>query len=395
MLVTGYDIITFWVSKMIFSGIEYMGEVPFKHVFINGLVRDAKGRKMSKSLGNGVDPLDVIRDYGTDALRLSLIQNITPGNDVRYIPEKVEASRNFANKLWNAARFANMYINDLDINEPEKLMPEDKWILTKLSDTIKSVEQNIDKFEIGVAVQIIYDFIWNDICDWYIEMVKPRLYNKENLSYKTAIWTLNYVLIAAVKLLHPYMPFITEEVYLNLKNEKESIMLELWPEAKYNFEEETKVIDSINNMIRQIRNTRANMDITSSKKTSAQVVIEDKSFEAIFKEAIEYFKKLAYIEDIEYLDSTDKANTKYVALHDEKLNVFLNMSDAIDIDAEIEKLEKEKQNAMAELKRAQGMLANEKFVSKAPQNLIEAEKEKVQKYTDLLEKVESRLSELR
>ena len=184
MLVTGYDIITFWVSKMIFSGIEYMGEVPFKHVFINGLVRDAKGRKMSKSLGNGVDPLDIIRDYGTDALRLSLIQNITPGNDVRYIPEKVEASRNFVNKLWNAARFANNYIKDLDIDKPEMLMPEDKWILTKLSNTIKNVEQNMDNFEIGIAVQLVYDFIWNDICDWYIEMIKPRLYDKENKSYR-------------------------------------------------------------------------------------------------------------------------------------------------------------------------------------------------------------------
>ena len=394
MLVTGYDIITFWVSKMIFSGIKYMGEVPFKHVFINGLVRDAQGRKMSKSLGNGVDPLDVIKNYGTDALRLSLIQNITPGNDVRYIPEKVEASRNFANKLWNAARFANNYLKDLDISEPENLMPEDKWILTKLSQTIKNVENNIDKFEIGVAVQIIYDFIWNEICDWYIEMIKPRLYNPENSSYKTAIWTLNYVLIAAVKMLHPYMPFITEEVYLNLKHEKDSIMLELWPEAKYSFKTEEKTIDDMNNMIKQIRNTRANMDITSSKKTSAQVFIADNTFKEIFNDSIEYFKKLAYIEDIEFISSIESANPKYSAHHDEKINVFLNMSDAIDISAEIEKLEKEKQTALSELNRAKGMLSNEKFVSKAPAKLIEDEKEKVQKYTDLLEKIEGRLKEL-
>ena len=394
MLVTGYDIITFWVSKMIFSGIEYMGEVPFKHVFINGLVRDAKGRKMSKSLGNGVDPLDVIRDYGTDALRLSLIQNITPGNDVRYIPEKVEASRNFANKLWNAARFANNYLKDLSIDKPENLMPEDKWILTKLSKAIKDVESNIDKFEIGVAVQIIYDFIWNDICDWYIEMIKPRLYNPDNKSCETAIWTLNYVLISATKLLHPYMPFITEEVYLNLKHEKDSIMLELLPEPIYNYEEEEKVIDCINNMIRQIRNTRANMDITGSKKTSAQININDNSFKNIFDDSVEYFKKLAYIENIEFITNIEDANPKYSAHHDEKINVFLNMSDAIDINAEIEKLEKEKQTALSELKRANGMLANEKFVSKAPEKLIEAEKEKVQKYTELLEKIEGRLKEL-
>ena len=395
MLVTGYDIITFWVSKMIFSGIEYMGEVPFKHVFINGLVRDAKGRKMSKSLGNGVDPLDIIRDYGTDALRLSLIQNITPGNDVRYIPEKVEASRNFVNKLWNAARFANNYIKDLDIDKPEMLMPEDKWILTKLSNTIKNVEQNMDNFEIGIAVQLVYDFIWNDICDWYIEMIKPRLYDKENKSYKTAIWTLNYILIAAAKMLHPFMPFVTEEVYLNLKSQKESIMLALWPKAEYEFKDEEKAVDVINNMIRQIRNARANMNITGSKKTSAQVVLEKGKFEEIFKEAQEYFKKLAYIENIEYLDNIDDANTKYVALHDEKINVFLNMSDAIDLDAEIEKLEKEKQTAISELKRAQGMLKNENFVNKAPEKLIQAEKEKVEKYTDLLEKIELRLNELK
>ncbi len=395
MLVTGYDIITFWVSKMIFSGIEYMGEVPFKHVFINGLVRDAKGRKMSKSLGNGVDPLDIIRDYGTDALRLSLIQNITPGNDVRYIPEKVEASRNFVNKLWNAARFANNYIKDLDIDKPEMLMPEDKWILTKLSNTIKNVEQNMDNFEIGIAVQLVYDFIWNDICDWYIEMIKPRLYDKENKSYKTAIWTLNYVLIAAVKMLHPFMPFVTEEVYLNLKSQKESIMLALWPKAEYEFAEEEKAIDIINDMIRQIRNARANMNITGAKKTSAQIVLKKGKFEEVFKEAEEYFKKLAYIENIEYLDSIDDANTKYVALHDEKINVFLNMSDAIDLDAEIAKLEKEKQSATSELKRAQGMLKNENFVKKAPEKLIQAEKEKVEKYTDLLEKIELRLNELK
>ena len=395
MLVTGYDIITFWVSKMIFSGIEYMGEVPFKHVFINGLVRDAKGRKMSKSLGNGVDPLDIIRDYGTDALRLSLIQNITPGNDVRYIPEKVEASRNFVNKLWNAARFANNYIKDLDIDKPEMLMPEDKWILTKLSNTIKNVEQNMDNFEIGIAVQLVYDFIWNDICDWYIEMIKPRLYDKENKSYKTAIWTLNHVLISAAKMLHPFMPFVTEEVYLNLKSQKESIMLALWPKAEYDFKDEEKAVDVINNMIRQIRNARANINITGSKKTSAQVVLEKGKFEEIFKEAQEYFKKLAYIENIEYLDNIDDANTKYVALHDEKINVFLNMSDAIDLDAEIEKLEKEKQTATSELKRAQGMLKNENFVNKAPEKLIQAEKEKVEKYTDLLEKIESRLNELK
>ncbi len=393
MLVTGYDIITFWVSKMIFSGIEYMGKTPFEYVFINGLVRDAKGRKMSKSLGNGVDPLDVINTYGTDALRLSLIQNITPGNDVRYIPEKVEASRNFSNKLWNAARFVNTYINDLHIDEPESLMPEDKWILSRLSKTIKLVTDNFDKFEIGIAVQQIYDFIWNEFCDLYIEMVKPRLYNKNDSSYETAIWTLNYVVITAVKLLHPYMPFVTEEVYLNLKHEKESIMLETWPEAKYDFEFEEGAIQKIIDVIRQIRNTRANMDITSSKKIFAQVLV-DKNIIELFKASEGFIKKLAYIENIEYLDDMSKANTKFVAINGDMINIYLDMSGAIDIKAETKKLLDEKEKILSELNRAQGMLSNQAFVNKAPEKLIEAEKEKVKKYTDLLEKVEKRINDL-
>lgn len=394
MLVTGYDIITFWVSKMIFSGIEYMGKTPFEHVFINGLVRDAKGRKMSKSLGNGVDPLDVIDEYGTDALRLSLIQNITPGNDVRYIPEKVEASRNFVNKLWNAAKFVNMYLGDLKITEPTDLMPEDKWILTRLSKTINKVNDCFDKFEIGIAVQEIYDFIWNEFCDLYIEMVKPRLYNKEDKSYETAIWTLNYTLIAAVKLLHPYMPYITEEVYMNLKHDMESIMLDRLPEAKYNFEFEENIVENIIQLIRQIRNTRANMDIVNSKKTNAQIVVKENIFE-VFKDSESFFKKLGFIENIEYLDNIENANTRFVAIHGDKINVFLDMSSAIDIDAELNKLDVEKANILKELKRAQGMLSNESFVAKAPSKLIEAEKAKVVKYEDLLSKVEKRIDDLK
>ncbi len=393
MLVTGYDIITFWVSKMIFSGIEYMGKTPFEHVFINGLVRDAKGRKMSKSLGNGVDPLDVIAEYGTDALRLSLIQNITPGNDVRYIPEKVEASRNFANKLWNAAKFVNMYLQDLKDEQPENLMPEDKWILTKLSQTVKEVTKNMDKFEIGIAVQLIYDFIWNDFCDLYIEMVKPRLYLKEGVSYQSAIWTLNETLVSSIKLLHPYMPFVTEEVYQNLKTKYSSIMLDLWPSASYDFKSEEKVVDEMVNVIRQIRNIRASSDIPNSKKVNVQVVLDEK-IEEIFKNIEEFLKKLAYIEKIEYIDTIEHADKSFTAIHSESFSIFLDFSSAIDIPAEIEKLNKEKQRIIAELKRANGMLSNQKFVEKAPQKLIEAEKEKVVKYQELLQKVENRLKDL-
>ena len=394
MLVTGYDIITFWVSKMIFSGIEYMEKSPFEYVFINGLVRDAKGRKMSKSLGNGVDPLDVIKEYGTDALRLSLIQNITPGNDVRYIPEKVEASRNFSNKLWNAARFVNMYLEDLKITEPTNLKPEDKWILTRLSKTINTVTENLDKFEIGIAVQEIYDFIWNEFCDLYIEMVKPRLYNKQDESYETAIWTLNYALIAAIKLLHPYMPYVTEEVYMNLKHEKDSIMLELWPEAKYNFEAEEVAVENFIGAIRQIRNTRANMDIISSKKTNAQIVVSNDILD-IFKASESFIKKLGFIENIEYLNNVENADTKFVAIHGDKVNIFLDMSGAIDIDAEMKKLSDEKEKILKELNRAKGMLSNESFVNKAPEKLIEAEKEKLVKYQELLLKVEQRIEDLK
>lgn len=394
-LVTAYDIITFWVSKMIFSGIAYTGKIPFENVYIHGLVRDSQGRKMSKSLGNGVDPLDVIAEYGTDALRFSLIQNISAGNDIRYMPEKIESARNFSNKLWNAAKFVNIYIEDLNVDSVDNLMPEDKWILTKLTDLINSVTENMDKFEIGVAIGQIYDFIWFDFCDWYIEMVKPRLYDKSSNTYMSAIWTLNYTLVSAIKLLHPYMPFITEEIYGNLKDNFESIMISRIPESKYSFNIETKNTDIIIELIRQIRNTRANSNIVGSKKVDAQVLFEDEEFLNIFKDSEKYISKLAYLDNICYLNSGDLVNKDYISIHLEKINMYFDFSSVIDKEAEILKLKEEKESMLNELNRAQGMLKNEAFVAKAPKKLIDAEEEKIQKYSDLLDKINIRIENLK
>ena len=349
---------------------------------------------MSKSLGNGVDPIEVINEYGTDALRFSLIQNISAGNDIRYIPEKVEASRNFVNKLWNAAKFVNMYINDLgNINENNiKFMPEDKWILTKLSNVIEEVTDNIDKFEIGVAIQKIYDFVWSDFCDLYIEMVKPRLYEKSGESYLSAIWTLNYTLLSAIKLLHPYMPYVTEEIYQNLNKSCDSIMQETWPEAKFKFEVETEIVEIINDLLRQIRNTRANMDIQGSKKVNSLVLVEDESVLNVFKEAQGFIQKLGYIEEIKYINSKEEIDQNYTSLHTDKISLFLDLSSLINVDDEIAKLNKEKEDTLKELNRAKGMLSNESFVSKAPAALVEKEKQKIEKYTEVLSKIEEQLS---
>ena len=395
MLVTGYDIITFWVSKMIFSAIEHTGTVPFKDVFIHGLVRDAQGRKMSKSLGNGVDPLDVIDEYGTDALRFSLTQNISAGNDIRYMKEKVEAGANFANKIWNAARFSLNYIDKLeDVSiETDKLLPEDKWILTKLNSVIKSVTENIAGYEIGVALQTIYDFMWSDICDVYIEMCKPRLYDESKEGYKEAACTLNYILINTLKLLHPYMPFITEEIFMNLKHDDESIMISKWPEVndKYNFEEDKKLVDEELEIIRQIRNIRAENNIPNSQKINA--ILVSKNYSEEIQKSANMVCKMAYIESLEILKDLEGTNTQNMtAIHTQNIDIYLDMTSVIDKDKEREKLLEEKKKAESELARANKMLSNEAFVAKAPKKLIQSEKEKVKKYTEILEKIEESLT---
>ena len=396
VLVTGYDIITFWVSKMIFSGLHYTNKIPFENVYIHGLVRDSQGRKMSKSLGNGVDPIEVIENYGTDALRFSLTQNISAGNDMRYMPEKLETARNFANKLWNAAKFVNMYIDDIAVENVENFLPADKWILTKLSKLEKEVKDNLDKYELGVPLQKLYDFIWSDFCDWYIEIVKTRLYDKETnpFSYSVAVWTLNHVLVQVIKMLHPYMPFITEEIYQNLHTDKNSIMKDMYPCDNYNFEKETEIIELFLNMIRNIRNERLNSGINGSKKVNAQVYLKNENDKKLFKLCEDYIKRLGYIENIEYIDTEEKANNNYTSITLPRISIYLDLLGAVDLDKENERLNNEKEKVLKELNRAKSMLSNEKFVSKAPANLVEQEKMKVIKYEEMLNDIEKRIKEL-
>lgn len=396
VLVTGYDIITFWVSKMIFSGLHYTNKIPFENVYIHGLVRDSQGRKMSKSLGNGVDPMEVIENYGTDALRFSLTQNISAGNDMRYMPEKLETARNFANKLWNAAKFVNMYVDDIAVENVENFLPADKWILTKLSKLEKEVKDNLDRYELGVPLQKLYDFIWSDFCDWYIEIVKTRLYDKETnpFSYSVAVWTLNHVLVQVIKMLHPYMPFITEEIYQNLHTDKNSIMKDMYPCDNYNFEKETEIIELFLNMIRNIRNERLNSGINGSKKVNAQVYLKNENDKKLFKLCEDYIKRLGYIENIEYIDTEEKANNNYTSITLPRISIYLDLLGAVDLDKENERLNNEKEKVLKELNRAKSMLSNEKFVSKAPANLVEQEKMKVIKYEEMLNDIEKRIKEL-
>lgn len=392
VLVTGYDIITFWVSKMIFSGLKYTGKIPFENVYIHGLVRDSQGRKMSKSLGNGVDPMEVIENYGTDALRFSLTQNISAGNDMRYMPEKLDAARNFANKLWNAAKFVNMYLTDFSVNEVDKLLPADKWILTKLTSIEKDVKENFDKFELGVPLQKLYDFIWSDFCDWYIEIVKTRLYNKENIdSYNSAVWTLNHVLLQAIKMLHPYMPFITEEIYQNLYKEYDSIMLETYPNDNYNFIKETKAVELFLNMISQIRNTRLTSGINDSRKVNAKIYVKKEDLREILSLCEDYIKRLGFIENLEYIDNDSNIDESYTSVPLPNLTIYLDLLSTIDTEKELKKLNEEKSKILSELKRAKSMLSNEKFVAKAPEKLVNAEKEKLERYQEMLSELEKRI----
>ena len=391
-LVTGYDIIPFWVSKMIFSGIEFTGKNPFRHVYIHGLVRDSQGRKMSKSLGNGVDPLTVISEYGADALRLALIQNLSPGNDLKYLPEKVESSKNFANKIWNAVKFAQIYLKDVtnvDI-KVEELSIEDKWIMTKLSNVINEVSNNIDNFDIGVGIQKIYDFIWSDICDTYIEMIKVRLYDKNCTTYNAAVATLNYVLKESMKLLHPYMPFVTEELYLGLVHLDESIVIAKWPVAEYTFDKETKEVEKYIETIRQIRNVRAESNIPMSKKINVAIITEDNTS---FEMSKHFISKLAGIGEISYT-SDEQSVSDFYAIHQENIIVNLDLTELVDKDAERNKIIEEKELAQKEYNRAVGMLSNQKFISKAPEALVNAEKDKKEKYELLIKKLDEKLNNM-
>ena len=399
VLVTGYDIIFFWVIRMIFSGYEQMGEKPFNTVLFHGLVRDSQGRKMSKSLGNGIDPLEIIDQYGADALRLTLITGNAPGNDMRFYYERVEANRNFANKIWNASRFIMMNMGDEEVKTPDAsaLEPVDKWIISKLNGVIKEVTDNMENYELGIAVQKVYDFIWDEFCDWYIEMVKPRLWAKDNAeSRNAALWTLKTVLIDALKLLHPYMPFVTEEIFCNLQNEEESIMISSWPVFKEErvFAKEENDIEILKEAVRGIRNVRTGMNVPPSRKAQVYVVSDNENMRNIFEAGKVFFAPLAYASEVIVQSDKSGIADDAVSVVIANANIYIPFAELVDIEKEKERLLKEKERLEGELKRVNGMLSNERFISKAPEAKINEEKEKLAKYTQMMQQVEERLKSL-
>ena len=411
VLVTGYDIIFFWVIRMIFSGYEQMGEKPFHTVLFHGLVRDSQGRKMSKSLGNGIDPLEIIDKYGADALRLTLITGNAPGNDMRFYYERVEASRNFANKVWNASRFIMMNMEqaqektgnrgwEVSYDEiREYLEPADKWILSKLNTLIKDVTDNIDHYELGIAVQKVYDFIWDEFCDWYIEMVKPRLYQKDvdgQESNNAALWTLQTVLIDALKLLHPYMPFITEEIFCTMQSDEESIMISKWPEYtdKRAFGEEENAIGLMKEAVRGIRNIRTQMNVAPSRKAAVFVVSDGADVRKIFEEGSLFFASLAGASEVTVQDNKSGIADDAVSVVIPRATVYIPFAELVDIAQEIERLQKEEKRLNGELARVNGMLNNERFMSKAPEAKVAEERGKLDKYTQMLTQVKERLTQL-
>ncbi len=400
VLVTGYDIIFFWVIRMIFSGYEQMNAKPFHTVLFHGLIRDSQGRKMSKSLGNGIDPLEIIDQYGADALRLTLITGNAPGNDMRFYIERVEANRNFANKIWNASRFIMMNMKEDEITVPKdaELETVDKWIISKCNSVVKEVTENMEHFELGIAVGKIYDFIWDEFCDWYIEMVKPRLYNSDKkTSRNSALWTLKTVLIDALKLLHPYMPFITEEIFCTLQSEEESIMISKWPsftEASV-YQKEEKAIEVIKEAVRGIRNIRTEMNVSPGRKASVHIVAENADILHIFEEGRLFFTPLAHAGEVILQNTAEGIAEDAVSIVIKDASIYIPFSDLVDISAEIERLEKEAVRLEGEIKRAQSMLRNEKFISKAPEAKIEEEKQKLESYTKMAEQVKERLNQLK
>ena len=399
VLVTGYDIIFFWVIRMVFSGYEQTGKCPFSDVLIHGLVRDEQGRKMSKSLGNGIDPLEIIDQYGADALRLTLVTGNAPGNDMRYSEKKIIASRNFANKVWNASRFMLMNIEKADLSNVslDDLTPADKWILSKANSLVKEVTDNMENYDFGVAVSKLNDFIWEEFCDWYIEMVKPRLYNEEDTTKAAALFTLKKVLTISLKLLHPYMPFITEEIFCSLQDEEESIMVSDWPvfEEAFDFKAEENEVEIIKNAVRNIRNLRADMNVPPSKKASVYVVSEKEEVRKVFEDSRVFFATLGYASEVHV--QADKAGIADDAVSTviPDAVIYMQFAELVYVEKEIARLEKEAKRLEGEIKRAKGMLSNEKFISKAPAAKVEAEKEKLEKYTSMAAQVAERLSQLK
>ncbi len=401
VLVTGYDIIFFWVIRMVFSGYEHTGKSPFHTVLIHGLVRDSQGRKMSKSLGNGIDPLEIIDQYGCDALRLTLVTGNAPGNDMRFYNERVEASRNFANKVWNASRFIMMNMEENVVAEPDAslLNEADKWILSRVNRLAKDVTENMDKFELGIAVQKVYDFIWDEFCDWYVEAAKYRIYHKEEdqASADCVLWVLKTVLKQALKLLHPFMPFITEEIYNVLVPEEESLMMSQWPEFKeaWDFPSEENVMEHVKEMTRGIRNMRAEMNVPNNRKTKVYVVCEDQTICEGIRTLENSIKPLMMAEKILVQETKENIADNAVSVVVPDAVVYLPLEDLVDFEQEMERLHKEEEKLKKEIKRAEGMLSNERFISKAPEAKVQEEREKLEKYTQMLEQVQERMAGLK
>ena len=398
-LVTGYDIIFFWVARMIFSALEHTGQVPFDKVFIHGIVRDSLGRKMSKSLGNGIDPLEIIAKYGTDALRFSLVLGISPGNDIRYMPEKLESASNFANKLWNASKFvlSNMPKDGSKLAEdrlPENLCYEDKWILSKLNKLVKEVTNNLENFELGIATQKVYDFIWNEFCDWYIEMVKSRLYDENCTTKFAAQYTLNKVLKDSLKLLHPVMPFVTEKIYMQLYHNDESIMISKWPEytESLSFEKEEEQIEKLKTIIVGIRNLRTNLNVHPSKKS--KLIFVTKTANDMLKESSAMIQKLGFANEIDIQENKENIPQNAMSVLADGIEVYIPFEELVDLEAEKQRLQGEREKLLSEVARGEKMLSNPGFVNKAPEAKINEEKAKLAKYKEMLEKVEERLKSL-
>lgn len=399
VLVTGYDIIFFWVVRMVFSGIEQTGKVPFHKVLIHGLVRDDQGRKMSKSLGNGIDPLEVIRKYGADALRMTLLTGNAPGNDMRFYWSRVEASRNFMNKVWNASRFIMMNLDKAEVpsQRPEKLTIADKWILSKLNNLITDVNRNMEAFDLGIALDKVQGFIWEEFCDWYIEMVKPRLWSETDDTKSAALWTLKHVLIDALKLLHPFCPFITEEIYDTLEDgAKTPLMCSSWPEydAALAFTSEEKDVETIKEAVRQIRNVRTSMNVAPSRKAKVFVVSASEAVRNTFEHSKVFFATLGSASEVVIQEDKTGIEDNAVSVVIPDANIYMPFTDLVDIEKEKERLEKERDKWTKEIKRSEGMLGNERFVSKAPAEKVQEEKDKLVKYRQMLEQTEARLKAL-
>ncbi len=400
VLVTGYDIIFFWVIRMVFSGYEQTGKSPFHTVLIHGLVRDSLGRKMSKSLGNGIDPLEVIEKYGADALRLTLITGNAPGNDMRFYWERVEASRNFANKVWNASRFILMNLDGRQVNKPDMstLEPADKWIISRLNALVKEMTENMDKFELGIAVQKVYDFIWDEFCDWYIEIAKQRTYayERETESANAALYTLRYVLTQALKLLHPFMPFVTEEIFCTLHPDRESIMLEQWPkyEKENCFEKEEAMLSHVKDLVRAVRNIRKEMDVPNSKKSRLYIVAKEAGVREMFEATKPAYAGLAFTTEILVKEEESSIPKESASAVIPDATVYLPLDELIDKEKERARLLKDKERLEKELARSHGMLKNERFLSKAPKEKIEEEKRKLAGYEEMMAQVTQRLSQM-